>query len=142
MAQSASPDVISCSGNSFNNGGNQLDWTLGEPVTSTLSGGNNALSQGFHQPDLLITSLNELQLDYLLNVYPNPTTDIVHLQFTDLKVTVSIELFTSEGKLLESQKVNSNEAQLSLLKYKAGTYLLSVKESGSAAKTFRIIKSH
>lgn len=50
MAQSVSPEVVSASGDYFDNGNVSLSWTLGEIATETYSNGNVILTQGFQQP--------------------------------------------------------------------------------------------
>lgn len=141
MAQSLSPDVIASAGTSFNNGTSQLDWTLGEPATSTFTAGTAMLTQGFHQPNLLATSINNVETDYSLLVYPNPSIDYVQLQFQNLNDAVTIQLLSSDGKLLHSQELKtSSELQIDMSKYAAGTYLLSVKDNQSKVKTYQIVK--
>ena len=141
IAQSVSPDVIATSGTSFSDGTSQLDWTLGEPATSTFTSGSDMLTQGFHQPNLLATSINNIETNYSLLVYPNPSIDFIQLQFQNLKEAVTVDLLSSDGKLLQSKAANStSELQMDMSKYAAGTYLLSVKDSHSKVKTYQIIK--
>lgn len=140
-AQSVVPEVITTSGSSFNNGTSQLDWTLGEPATATLDNGNNTITQGFHQPNLLITSVNEPETAYAVNVFPNPATEQVQLQFKNLKEDLTVELLSADGRLLET-KEGTGDLQFSMIAYPAGTYLLSVKSKQSKTRTYKIIKSH
>lgn len=141
IAQSVSPDVIATSGTSFNDGTSQLDWTLGEPVTATFIVGSDLLTQGFHQPNLLATSMNNVETNYSLLVFPNPTIDNIQLQFQNLKEAVTVELVSTDGKQLQSKEISSvGELQIDMSKYAAGTYLLSVKDSHSKVKTYQIIK--
>jgi len=140
-AQSLSPDVIATAGTSFNDGTSQLDWTMGEPFTSSFSAGSDVLTQGFHQPNLLATSINNVETNYSLLVYPNPSIDYIQLQFQNLKETVTVDLLSSDGKLLQSSLVNTaSELQMDMSKYAAGAYLLSVKDSHSKVKTYQVIK--
>ena len=141
IAQSVSPNLIATSGTSFNDGTSQLDWTMGEPVTATFAVGSDMLTQGFQQPNLMITSINDLETEYLVSIFPNPTIDYVQLQFQNLKEAVTVELMSSDGKLLQSKEVNTaSELQMDMSKYSAGTYLLSVKDSHSKVKTYQVIK--
>lgn len=141
MSQSLSPDVIATAGTSFSDGTSQLDWTLGEPTTATFSGGTDMLTQGFHQPNLLATAINNVETDYSLLVYPNPSIDYVQLQFKNLKDAVTIQLLSSDGKLLHSQELKtSSDLQIDMSKYAAGTYLLSVKDNKSKVKTYQVVK--
>lgn len=51
-AQQLSPSVIASSGGSFQSAAFSLDYTLGETFVTTLSNGQNILTQGFHQPQV------------------------------------------------------------------------------------------
>lgn len=99
------------------------------------------LTQGFHQPNLLATAINNVETDYSLLVYPNPSIDYIQLQFQNLKNTVTIQLLSSDGKLLQSQELKTTaELQIDMSKYAAGTYLLSVKDNQAKVKTYQVVK--
>lgn len=141
VAQSLSPEVISSSGNSFTNGFNQLDWTLGEPATSTLVNNTNMLTQGFHQNELMITAVDNYDVSYAATVFPNPTVDRVQIQFATANENNTIELYTSEGKLLLTQSSNFNTlAQIDMSNYNSGTYVLKLKNNNTRGKTYQIVK--
>jgi len=141
MSQSANPEVISTSGTSFSNGSGQLDWTLGEPVTATLSGPSNDLTQGFHQPELTITSLNDKEPNTSISVFPNPTISSVQVKISDLKSTATIGLYTIEGKLLQLQTTEQPLTQIDMEKYPAGTYILNITNVTNTLITYKISKS-
>ncbi len=143
-AQSLSPQIISTSGTSFTNSSAQLDWTLGEPVTSTLSNSNNLLTQGFHQPNLLTSSIDDVPADYSITIFPNPTVDFLQLQIQNvLNQVLVVDLYTVEWKLLKSRQINSStHLQLDMTEYNSGTYLLLIKNNSAQNKSFRIIKSN
>lgn len=144
IAQSLSPEVISTAGTSFSNSSSILEWTLGEPVTSTLSNSSTILSQGFHQPNLLVTTIDNAVTNYSLTLFPNPTVDFVQLQIQNLaNEIILIDLFTIEGKLLQSQQINSSaNLQIDMSNYHSGTYLLSLKNNSDKIKSYQIIKSN
>ncbi|MES2592240.1 MAG: T9SS type A sorting domain-containing protein [Bacteroidota bacterium] len=141
VAQSLAPDVISSSGNSFVSGNNQLDWTLGETVTSSLNNSSNLLTQGFHQNALMVTALDNYDVSYSATVFPNPTVDMVQIQFATANENNTIELYSPEGKLLLTQSSNYNAlSQIDMSKYSNGTYLLKLKNKNSKGKTYQIVK--
>jgi membrane-bound inhibitor of C-type lysozyme len=143
FAQSIAPEVISTSGNSFNSGASQLDWTLGESATATFNAGSDMLTQGFHQPNLIITSISDIQTDYSVNIFPNPSTDLIHLEFKNTKGDLVIQLFAIDGKLLESRRTEtSSPLEIMMTKYEAGTYILSIKDDQSKVRSYRIVKTH
>ena len=140
-AQTLTPQVLSTAGTSFVNGTNVLDWTLGEPATFTLNNGTNLLTQGFHQNDLLITQVENLDNSFGVTVFPNPTADFVQIQFDKATNNNVIELFSVEGKLLLSETKNATTiSQIDMSKYSNGTYLLKIKTVNNN-KSYKIIKN-
>lgn len=79
-AQSLDPEVISSSGEYFENNNASLSWTLGETVTETFANGNIVLTQGFQQAVLgiQISGINLDLLVYLEGPYigPDMSTDL------------------------------------------------------------------
>ncbi len=141
FAQELTPEVISTAGTSMTDGTTVLDFTIGEPVTATFDNGTNIATQGFHQNDMLITSLDEL-VSNDFTVYPNPTVDVVNIQFAKPNEMNVIELFSVEGKLLSSQSVNSSTiSQVNMTTYSSGTYLLKVRNTVAKDFTFRVVKT-
>ena len=140
-AQTLHPTVIATSGTSFNDGTNQLDWTMGETVTSTLTSGSDMLTQGFHQPDLLITAIENPTETVMVNIFPNPTASTIQVQLQDITNATTIELYSNDGKLITSQKITSTATQIDMSSYAAGTYLLSIKNKNASNNTYQIIKS-
>jgi 1,4-alpha-glucan branching enzyme len=82
-------------------------------------------------------SLNELNLDaFELNIFPNPTTDKVTIQFTSETITTSeIILLNMKGEVVRSEKnlVNSgmNSIETSFSELPKGTYHLLLKVGNS-----------
>lgn len=141
VAQSLSPQVISSSGTSFTNGSNQLDWTIGELSTSSLTNGSNSLSQGFHQDNLNVTSIDNFDDTYRLTIFPNPVIDLLQIQFEKANENNLIELYTSEGKLLLTQQLNYETlCQIDMSTYNVGAYLLKIHNKNTKGKSYRIVK--
>ena len=63
QAQSLTPQVIASGGSSYASGGYTLDFTVGEPLTATFSGGSNIVTQGFHQPSAATTCAVKIWLE-------------------------------------------------------------------------------
>jgi type IX secretion system substrate protein len=139
MGQSLKPEVIATSGTSFSDGTSQLDWTLGEPVTAALTSGTDMLTEGFHQPQLIVTSI-EHESDGNISVAPNPTIGYLNVRVTDINTI--IQLYTIEGKLLQSKVAETKDLHIDMATYTAGNYLLCIKELTGKTKTFKIVKSN
>ncbi|KAA3436100.1 T9SS type A sorting domain-containing protein [Rufibacter hautae] len=65
----------------------------------------------------------------MVKAYPNPTTDMAHLDLTSLSSsTVIIRVYALDSRLLKTQEVQGGSVQtLDLTKFAAGTYLLKIK---------------
>ncbi|MCL4857542.1 MAG: T9SS type A sorting domain-containing protein, partial [Flavobacteriales bacterium] len=110
-AQSISNQVVSSYGLSAVNGTAQTDVTIGEPVTATVSDGNNTLTQGFHQTKLIITTISENEKTNNYQFYPNPVNEVLNFNFTNSNnEPVGLQLFDINGKILyNKQNITTNE---------------------------------
>ena len=112
-------------------------------MIETISDGNHFLTQGFHQTNLNVTPINELKFPELsLKVYPNPTDYILHIQSegrTDLKLQYA--LFDVNSKILLNKRIIENPAEINMMRYAAGNYLLNITTiDGARVQQFKIIK--
>ncbi|NHN24279.1 T9SS type A sorting domain-containing protein [Flavobacterium jejuense] len=91
---------------------------------------------------LTATNLSTSEFDLLneLKVYPNPTDDLVTIQFqNDFKGSYS--LFNQLGKQILTHTINSLETQISLEKCTSGMYLLVLSsDNGEQIQTYKILK--
>ncbi len=144
-AQSISPEVIATSGEHFSNGTSQLSWTIGEVMIDTYSEGGNIVTQGFHQTQLTVTSIEEsnpLSLD--VNVFPNPTSQFLNIGVEGEHSELTATLYDMHGKLLMQESLQSGQgsAQLDLSKLAIAYYILKVvDENGRYASSHRVNKA-
>lgn len=146
QAQSTLPQVIAPGGDFHAADGYSLSWTLGETMITTLYQWPDYLTQGFHQPTLSITAIEEESSDWSsFKVYPNPTQNRLHiLSELTTNSAIQITLFNAGGQLLLQERLNLNswqEHSISLESWPAGIYLLQLSSSSSSKPTtFRIQK--
>ena len=142
-AQTASPELLSPAGDSFNNTSYQLDWSIGECITATHSEGDYVLTQGFHQSTYAITAIKDLRADINMSVYPNPTTDFISLKVESSKAEgMQYTITDFSGKVLQTSNLKSDIEQINFSNYANGVYFLSVKqENNQLIKSFKIIKN-
>lgn len=144
-AQSISPDVIASAGDYFSNTSGSVSWTLGEPMGETYTSTNNIVTQGFQQPwDFGTFVYNETPVN--AEVYPNPTADVVTLQFgDDASGLYVIEVYNTLGQQLSSAQYTaspSGKTSVSLKDFADGIYFITVKKiDGTETSTFRITKN-
>ena len=144
FSQSISPEVIATAGDHFTGTNVQMSWTIGEIAIETLESGSAILTQGFHQPNLMITSVKDLAKDISVNIYPNPTSEIVHVELNDYLTGFQLVLSDNSGRILTTKASLSSDSihQFDLSGFASGIYFLRVINGDQQnLKTFKIIKS-
>ena len=124
-AQTISPEVVASSGNTLISGDVVLDFTIGEVVIDTYTG-TVILTQGFQQSRIIITHVPNEEYEVEFNIYPNPTSDYVMIDFNS-PVSSILEMFDIQGKLILNHSLYNQESfQLNLQTVASGSYLLKV----------------
>ncbi len=143
VAQSIEPQVIASAGEHFSNGNVQLSWTLGEVMIDTYDNGTNILTQGFHQTELTVTSIEETLADVRLNMYPNPTMEFLNIELGNNGSDIELQLFDMTGKLVHSDKIEAYQTKyvLPMEKVSTGNYLVQMQSiDGSLNTTHKVMK--
>lgn len=145
QAQSASPEVFSNAGGSGTAGTATVDWTIGEPLTETISGTSSQITQGFHQPRYVLTELEPaVDAGISLSVYPNPASDYIWLEIRrDDADLLRVDLVDVSGKILKYETTVERDGRMSidLSQVAIGNYFLRVlKQDGTPVKAFKIQK--
>ena len=85
----------------------------------------------------------DIQLDLEVNIYPNPATEYVNVQFQELKSGYYLMLVDELGKILLSQEIKTKDILIPFNKYSTGVYFLSIiDDKQTKIKTYKIQKSH
>jgi hypothetical protein len=143
FSQSVSPEVNASAGDHFTGTNAQLSWTIGETMIETFENGSNQLTQGFHQTNLMVTAVEDLADNFQVKVFPNPATDVLNIEWSEISDPLTLRLYDATGKQLLLQKVDNQAMSktLDLTTYAAGSYLLSLSNpDGITIKTFKILK--
>jgi hypothetical protein len=128
---SMAPSVIGAGGGYAENEDISLSWTLGELATSTLTGGDLMLTQGFQQPFTLGTGVRPPAADWLISVYPNPLSEKLRIRFDiESPEEFLLEIQDVTGRLIrqiQQTKVNPRDVLLiNTSTYTPGIYFLKV----------------
>ena len=138
-----SQTVIGTQGNSSSNSAGSLDYTIGEVVITFGSDSLTHLTQGFHQPVFEITTVETIEVDFDVAIYPNPAIDQVNLRFKEINQGDQFYLFDASGKLLLKKVIVAHQMYIPFRNYATGVYFLSFKSSkNNLFKTYKIQKSH
>ena len=138
-AQSIEKNVVSSGGGSSV----IMSQTIGEAII--VKDENLTVISGFQQPEFLQTAipLDVQEISSTLEVYPNPTVDIVRIKggpnpSEDVQITVYDQL----GKKINVPIRKETETQIDFSQEKSGTYFLLIQYPKAAqVASFKIFKS-
>jgi len=143
-AQDINPSVLASAGESSSTNNFQLDWTLGEVAVTTLRNSDSQITQGFHQPDYLITSLVNIHPNIgSIDIFPIPATDFVNVNVQlNQPQAINYLLYNSQGQLIRQVENTSDLLQqFNLNTLSAGTYFLQIQLTNNQhSSSFKIIK--
>ena len=143
FAQTIQNSVIGSAGASAAAGGVQMDYTVGEIVVETFTAGGNTLTQGFHQTNLTLVAIENLELFADVVLYPNPTIDQVQLDIPEAYGLMDVLLYDVTGKLVVSLASVSGKQTLDMSSKAVGTYYMHLMQPNTGEfKTFKLIKTY
>jgi hypothetical protein len=142
IAQSLTPTVVSSTGEYYVGSAATLSWTLGEVVTDTYNGTSNQLTQGFHQPDLRFSILEDLATEMTLHLFPNPTNGLVSFEIKNNFDALNVAILDPAGRIIYTSTYAAQSVlQIDLSTYANGIYYMQVTtESNQKIKTLKIEK--
>jgi len=133
--------VVSANGGTATAAGIEVSWTIGEPITETVTDGTTTLTQGFQQSKLTVTAINDIQITGVeIKVYPNPTSDYVTVHFSKMMEKPTYLLFDLSGRLIEQKNIESTDAKIDMTGYAGGSYILKLNSGQQPLQSFKIIK--
>jgi len=144
IAQSAQPVVISVDGDYVIAEDSTLSiaYTVGEVLTQTLDGGSFKFTQGFHQPNLIITAVEDLWPELKIELFPNPSINQVNIKLQEELGQLQFQLFDLKGQSVSPiQDLRGLDQRLNLSSLPSGNYFLYIKEAKTnKSKSFKITK--
>ena len=86
------------------------------------------------------TSAGEMQTSHM-QVFPNPTVNILQVQFETPVRNGILTLYDMNGKTVLSQSASGEAAQINLSSLSAGSYILRLVENGVTSTGIKVIKN-
>ncbi|MEX0811713.1 MAG: T9SS type A sorting domain-containing protein [Chitinophagales bacterium] len=135
--QSIERQVVSSYGAYAETGGLSLSSTVGEVATSTLTGADIILTQGFQQPapEELNVGIERVVQNMNITAYPNPTSQKVILELSsDKELEILIELFDISGRKLNTGSADQLTVlgrslhEIDLSTYSSGQYIIHLSD--------------
>ena len=152
-------NTMLCSGQSATlsvTGANSYTWSTSSNSTSvvvnptttfnyTVSGtdaNNCSNTTTFTQSVSICTNVNNISTnnDFNINVFPNPTNDLVTLHLSALSEHMFFEIYTKLGQLIVSEQIINTHFSVNLESYASGIYSLRVIDNGVITFKTNIIK--
>ena len=146
-AQSIAPQSVNSGGTKMTQANGSISFTVGELVVLSLTDSvGNSIGGGFTVGATLTTvSIHETDAAVLdVNVYPNPTTELVNIQINYSTIDqVAVTITDLQGKEVYIGKYAgiSNVIGINTASYATGTYVMSIKNlTNQVLGTYKIIK--
>jgi hypothetical protein len=122
---------------------------LGNVHTLTISGNKMILggmdvvsangAKIFTSGVTITTGFNEAALNTIVNIFPNPSNDVVNIDFADIQPK-AVTLTSMTGKIIKQISSTSNQTiQLDISELSSGHYLIIV-DNASEIQTFKLLK--
>ena len=148
-SQNLSPSVLASAGGSNKTNEISLDWTLGESAIETYSSANGLITEGFHQPILILTqklpNVPLLVSGYTIKVFPNPVSSTLNININSVSDRkVHIKLTDNNGRTVYSTSTYSkgSTVRIDLRNFASGLYEIIIQDfSGLTISTYKIIKA-
>jgi hypothetical protein len=142
----AQSDIITTGGNASSADGS-TNYSMGQVnYITVISTSGASVSQGVQQAYEIssIVGLDDISIDPLeLMVYPNPTTDYLTLKGeSTMDQELTYTLCDASGRVLQTLSITDDVTSIQMTNYAPATYFLNISKSGTAIKTFKIIKKH
>ena len=121
-----------------------VSYTVGQIINNTVSGTTGSVAPGMQQPYEIsvvtaIENTGSIELECI--VYPNPTSGKVKLVFESYEYEDLVyRLYDNSGALLQDQKVEGRETEISLENLSSSVYFLKVIKNNLEVKVFKIVK--
>ena len=139
-SQSISKQVIGTAGKTQTNSNLKVSWTTGEPVVGLMTAGGNQLGNGYYPAmDIQALSIDDVNLNLEIKVYPNPTSQSLYVSHPDL-TSFQIQIVDMNGKQIYAGTIQK-DVPLDISSYTQGMYLVIIENNVTNQKnTYKLMK--
>lgn len=141
--QNTVQNVVASSGGTIIWGNGGVTWTLGEVVIATISSPTNIITQGFHQGELVITAIGDINMsDISVLLYPNPATNLINVDIKSDKPGIyKYELIDITGRIIINEQSYSKNFKINIEALKPALYYLRITDkNGKFMKSYKVVK--
>jgi hypothetical protein len=87
-----------------------------------------------------ITSINEKNLNYNLKIYPNPVSDLLHIDFKNISGNKLVKILNVFGQKIDSYSTNEKNIEIDFSKVKTGVFFVNIVTDVSENMNYKLIK--
>lgn len=137
-------ESVNASGGDASSSEGSVAYSIGQVVYTMHSNSDGSIAQGVQQVyEISDLGIKETTFNITLTAFPNPTVDNLTLQISNYNdETLIYHVYGTEGKLLDSGKVESEQTTIGMRSLPASTYYVHVLNSEKQkVQSFKIIKN-
>lgn len=136
-----SQEVLSSSGGAQHSSTITLNYTIGPTFVDTIYGTGIVLTQGFHQPLIILASL-EPETNNFISVFPNPFINEIVIENSESKSQLNFSIIDPVGRILLQGKCKDRLTSINLEQLPGGQYHLVVVGAENNTFTYSILKTN
>jgi len=136
-------EAVTASGGDGVGAGGSVAYSVGQVAYTANSGTTGLVSQGVQQAyEIFPVDTKETDLNVVLSVFPNPTTNELILQIAHFNnKKLFYQLFDSQGKSITSSQITDNQTIIKINDLPAAIYFLTISQNKRQIKSFKIVKN-
>ena len=129
-------------GGELTGSGGSASYSIGQVTTSYESSATHTMNEGVQQPyEWFVISVQENPgISILLDVFPNPTADLLTITIEPFTENYNFELVNELGQQLIIGNLIEAKTTLQLRDYPTATYFLRIKGLQTEPTIFKLIK--
>jgi hypothetical protein len=87
----------------------------------------------------ILANTNSIYQLNTLNVFPNPTTNLLNFQLEEPIQNAQIRIYSTLGQLIETQNINDINTQINVSDWYSGVYFYGVYVEGQLVKQGQLL---
>ena len=140
---SVSQESINASAQTVKNETGSVSYSVGQTFYSSYANSNGSINEGIQLlfEILVITGIEETDVQMEYTVFPNPAENYLILEIKDKDFSrMFYQVYNLDGKLLINEKISSAQTTISLRGLAPSTYFIKIMDENQEVKTFKVIK--
>jgi hypothetical protein len=120
--------------------GGTVSFSIGQLVVESTIDSQGSISPGVQQTyESSSVYVNDELFNNNLQVYPNPATHLIQLEFAS-PFEGQLIILDIQGNTVATQEINSKSVQIDASNWSAGTYMLQVQKDKQSVSVHRVVK--